>query len=258
MTDPVDDYYEEKRKQAAARHAEDHQLWQTWRQGGKQEEHLEPLLNRFEDVFSYKARQWRAPNVDESAFRGELKQQAINAFHAYNPDRGASLRTFLNNRLKKAQRFNQKYQNMAYMSEDKTGLMGPIQRATDSLHTELGRPPTPLEIADHLRGLPDMPKFVQRVTPNKIKQVLESNRRDVPGGRFESDLLGQLSPRHEEVLSLMTAGPSPVLTQDEQKVFRLMEQRKMTPGQVAAELGLSSSAVSRLRTSINDKFKRYT
>lgn len=264
MTDdddtPLEEYLEHRKTSAARRNERDLQSWQEWEQSGRDPNKLTPLLQRFEPTFNHKVRSWKAPNVQEPAFRADLKTHAVQAFESFDPNRGASLRTHVNNRLKKSMRFNQRYQNMAYVPEAKTDLMGPIQRSRDALHTQLGRPPTPQEIAGHMKTQPGATKAMRQITPQMVNTVQQMQVKDVAGSAFQSDPVpqGMSTETHKaDIVDLFRRDPK-VLTPEERQVFTLMEDQQLTPGQVAKRLGKSPHAVSRIRTSINRKYQKYS
>lgn len=246
MSDPVDSYLDERQKRASTKQHEDIQLWQTWKKTPKPQT-LEPLLKRFDPMFGQRVRMWRAPNVQESAFRAHLTGQAIKAFESYDPNRGASLNTHVANRLKKSLRFVHQTQNLAYIPEAKVSLIGPINSAEDELSEQLGRDPTHAEIASHL-GL----------SAKQVKEVRQAQIKDVIGTTFETDPVPRVSPREQEVLSLLR----PSLKRDEQKVFDHVfgyggKMKIESTTELAKKLGKSPSQVSRLKTGIIDKYKRY-
>jgi len=246
MADPVDSYFDEKQKRASSRQQEDIDLWQTWKKKPKPQT-LEPLLKRFDPMFGQRVRMWKAPNVQESAFRAHLSGQAIKAIESYDPNRGASLNTHVANRLKKSLRFVHQTQNLAYIPEAKVSLIGPIHSAEDELSEQFGRDPTHAEIASHL-GL----------TAKQVKEVRQAQIKDVIGTTFETDPVPHVSPREREVLSLLR----PSLKTDEQKVFDHVfgyggKQQINSTSELAKKLNKSPSQISRLKTGILDRYKKY-
>lgn len=251
---PLDEALNEKQKVAAQRAAEDHQLWEQWQQNPTPD-NMHPLIQRFEPVFKQKTRLWRAPNVPESAFKANLKLQAIDAFKTYDPGKGAALRTHVENRLKKSMRFNAQQQNMARIPEAKSYQIGPIQRAQDELREELGRPPTPTEISEFLNPMMSPRK---RLTPQKVEQIQQAQIRDVIGSAFDSDPVPKAIGRERQVISLLR----PTLTPDQQAVFDHLyglngKKSISSTNELASELGKSPSQISRLRTGIFQQFQKY-
>jgi hypothetical protein len=154
MTNPVEDYVKEKTAAKEQRKKHELQLWQTWKEQGEQPNHLQPLLKLYEPLLAQKVRLWKAPQVPESAFKAELQTHLIKAFQGYDPARGAAINTHVEKRLEKAKRYNNRYQNLAYIPEGQSGMIGSIAKARDVLTDQFGRAPTTDEIADHLSLTP--------------------------------------------------------------------------------------------------------
>lgn len=243
---PVDDYLDAKEKSAAVRDAQDLEAWQSWK-AQPTPQNLQPLMKRFEGTFGQKAALWKAPNVNEAAFKANLMQQAMKAFENYDPNRGASLRTHVTGRLSKSKRFNVSQQNMAYIPEQKTGLIGPIDSATDRLRDELGRDPT-----DHEIGL------AIGQTPQRVAEIRGLRRADIPASSFESDPISVANSRHQEVVGLLR----PALgSEEERAVFDYMYGQNGKPqvtstSDLARRLGKSPSQISRLRRKVEATYKK--
>lgn len=243
---PVDEFLVTKEAAMQAKREQELQQLGLWKKT-QDPEHLAPLLKSYEPVIAQKMRQFRAPAVSEPAFKSELQKHLIGAFQTFDPSRGAQLSTHVENRLMKAQRYNTRYQNLAYIPEGKTKHIGKINKARDILSEEFGRPPTHSEIADHL-GMP----------LKQISQVISSQRRDIPASSFESDPAEIAMHRDQEVLDLLPYN----LTPDEKQVFnhifgREGAQKLDSTNAIAARLGKSAPQVSRLKTSILNKYKQY-
>jgi RNA polymerase sigma factor (sigma-70 family) len=250
---PLDEVLSEKQKVAAQRREQDTQMWQQWK-AAPTAETLRPLMKRFDPVLRSKVQQWKAPGVNEAAFRANLTIHAMDAFKTFNPEK-AGLRTHLENRLKKSMRFNVQQQNYGYIPEAKAGRIGDIQRATDELTEEHGRPPTPQEIATMLN--PQL-SARQQLSGKKVQQIQEAQFGDVIGSSFESDPTPRAISREREVVGLL----GPALKDDERAVYEHLYgkgDRKQTTStsELAKLLGKSPSQVSRLRTSILKKFKEF-
>ena len=256
---PIDDVLEEKQKLAARRQQKDVQLWETWKsQPSKQ--NLVPLLNQFEGDIGRRISQWKAKSVSKAAIEADLRKNAIDAFKTYDPNRGTSLKTHVGIRLKRSLRFNARYQNAAYIPEDKASLIGPIQQAKGILFQEQGDEPTNRQIASFLKNnLSMIPKKARtKITPTLVKQVQEAQIRDIPEAGFESDPTPRVLPKERQILAYLR----PSLKPDEQTVFDYMYGKQGKPvvtstGQIAKKIGKSASQVSRLKRRIEAKFKSY-
>jgi len=246
VTNPVDDFLSTKEAARQQQRQDELQHLMRWKQT-QDPAHLEPLIKAYEPLVAQKVRQWKAPAVQEDAFRAELQKHMIKAFQTFDPSRGAQLPTHVENNLRKALRYNNKFQNVAYIPEGQTKHIGAIQRAQNSLTEELGRDPTHDELADHL-GMP-----LKQVT-----KILTNMRKDVPASVFETDPTEVAMHRDQEVLDLLPYN----LTTDEKKVFNHIFGREGAPqisetNHIATALGKSPSQISRLRTSILSKYKQY-
>lgn len=257
--DPVDEYFEEKEKNAVARDAEDFRIFKVW-QSKPTKGNLGTLLKRFEPEVNKRVNMWKARAVPQAAFKSDLKKNAIAAFETYDPNRGAALRTHVNNMLRRSQRFNAKYQNVAFIPEEKSALISPINKARDHLHDELGKPPTAKQMATWLnRNQELLPKRVQgRMTPKLIKTVEDYQIKDIPGGKFESDPTAKNISFERETLSLLRSA----LKGDERTVYDYMFGQNGKPqvtstGQIATRMGKSPSQVSRLKKRVENTYKKY-
>jgi hypothetical protein len=159
---PVEAYEQVKAAAKEQRKADEVALWRRWKEGGEQPKHLAPLLKLYEPVFAKKTRDWKAPRVPESSFKGELHKHFIKALQKFDPNRNVALNTWVESMLPKAMRFNNRYQNLLYIPEGQAREIGKIQRATDALSEDLGRKPTSQEIAQHL-GHPMTAKRVDTI-----------------------------------------------------------------------------------------------
>lgn len=245
--DPIDDYLTAKTKQGHAQNDTKMQLWGQWKQNPNPTT-LEPLLHAFKPTFNTQVRTIKAPNTNETALRADLMTQAIKAFQNYDPNRGASLTTHVTNSLKKSQRFNTRVQNLAYIPEDKTKYIGSIDAARDELRDELNRDPTHAEIGARV-GL----------TGKRVKEIQGLRRADIRGSSFQSDPVGHVSSRDQEVISLLRHELKPG---DEQTVYDYLygkngKQKVESTGAIARLMGKNESQISRIKNKIGALYKQY-
>ncbi len=252
---PLDDALAAKVKLGQQRKADDHMLWQAWK-ADPTPQNMHPLVQRFEPVFQQKMQEFKAPNVNPAAFQARAKTLAIEAFHTYDPNRGAALNTWVHHKLEKLKRFNIQHQNMAYLPEAKAGHIGRIQSAQEELLDNLGRPPTSHEIADYLN--PSLSKR-QQLKPHVVDQILlAAGQKDVIGSEFESDPAPRQTTREREVIGLLR----PALPPEQQVVFDHLygmnnKPRITSTNDLARHLGKSPSQISRLRAKILSKYQGY-
>jgi DNA-directed RNA polymerase specialized sigma subunit len=259
MSDPLEDYKQSKEAEKAKRKKNELDLWQRWMDNGKKPEHLKPLLKLYEPVLAQKARQFRAKTVPESAFKAELQKHLINALEVYDPNRGAAINTHVENRLRKAMRYNNRYQNVAYIPEGQSGLIGALQRAQSELGEQLGREPTVNELSEHLGE-----------TPKRISTVLKAVKRDVPmsrsGGENYDYSGGEHTGRQFEEQQIAVAQNilpeifpnKPHLHATFNYVFGTNGYPKITHnGELAKKLGTTEQNSARWKTIVGDTLKKH-
>ena len=255
----VEEFLSTKEKSANVKREKEHELWNHWNDNGRKPAHLEPLLQAFNSVTNAKTREWKAPRINESAFKAELHTHMIKAFETYDPDRGASLRTHVEGRLQKAKRYNAKNQNFAYMPEEQIRFIGKIQQAHDQLSDEFGRTPTNAELATHVNQ--QDPKF--KLTKKRVGEIRANQKADRPGSLWTYDPATRASNREQEVLNLINAELTSVFPHpDERMVFEHIygiNGKALVTGtnDLAKKLGKSPSQISRIKSSVGAKVKSY-
>lgn len=250
MGNPLEEFLKHAMGEVTDKQRQELEHLHMWRQSGYDPEHLRPLLSAYQPILDQRLRQWKAPAVPEEAFRSELQTHFVNALKTYDPTKGAGLRTHVENRIQKAKRFNARYQNVARIPEAKAMQIGKIDAAKRELQEQFGRDPTHDEIAGHL-GDP-------RLKARHIAQIEQARMRDVPASAFEDDPTELQHMRSREVLSMLPYELSP----DEHAVFRHLygldgHEQITSTNALARKLGKSPSQISRLRTSILDKYNRF-
>ena len=244
---PLSEFYTAQKDRNTKKREETQQLWHAWDQSGRKPQHLEPLLTNFSGLIGIRTKEWKPPMIPKSAFEAEVTKHVIKAIETYNPDRGASLNTHVNVRVQKAKRYMVQQQNLARIPEAQAYMIGNIQRAQDQLEEDFGRPPTHAEIATHI-GFPE----------KKVTTVIKAMRRDIPSSMWESDPEPHQVQREHEILPLMRYSLSP----HEQSVFDHIYGYEGAPviqstNALAKRLGMSPSQVSRIKTSIIQKYKSH-
>ena len=244
-------------------------LWRNWKDNGHKPEHLEPLLKLYEPIFNKKMTAWRPPMIPAVIFKEELRKHAINAFHSYDPEK-AALNTHVENTLRKALRFVNKHQNTAYIPEDTSRYLGPIQRAQDALRDELNREPTHEEIHAHL--LKDTDKDFRSLTPKRIEKVIKSQRRDIPAGMFAGAEEFDYSPgssvggrEFERQQIELASRILPDLFPNKPDMHQLFHYtfgtggftQVLRTGVLAKKMGKSESQIARMKTQMGAVLKPY-
>lgn len=223
-------------------------MWQQWNAGGRQPEHLQPLITSFRPLISSKVNIYTSKirDIPPESIRAEFMNQFVQALQTYDPARGAGLGTHVQHQLKKAQRFVTTYQNPGRIPENRIYKIRELQDAEMHLDEKLGRPPTQLELADQLKWSPQQVGLLQ-------KEV----RKARPTSQFESDPSTYMPSRQQEILRLLPYE----LSHDERAVFEYVYgvggKPQLGTGEIAQRLNMSSPKVSRLKAGIATKLKRH-
>lgn len=251
---PLDEAVKQTQKIATLKTQREHQLWEQWK-ADPTPDNVSPLLAHFNPLLEGKLRQWKAPNVNTAAFQADLKIRAVEAFKTYDPNRGAALKTHLENTLRRAHRYNTHQQNAMYIPEEKAKFIGKIDIATNELGEANGVEPTFQEIADFIN---DRNNLRRPLTANKVQQIQNARVKDVLSSNFESEASPTAINRDREVIGLLR----PTLHPDHQPVFDHLYGLNGKPqisstNDLAIALNKSPSQISRIRSAILDKFKQY-
>jgi DNA-directed RNA polymerase specialized sigma subunit len=224
-------------------------LWHTWNTNGRKPEDLQPLIQSFRGLINSRANVYtnRLRDIPPAAIKAEFTNHAVTAFETYDPSKGAGLYTHINNHLKKGRRFITTYQNVARIPENRVYQIRQFQDAETRLNDQLNRPPTQLEIADHLKWSPRQVDLMQK----------EIRKAHYTGG-FQSDPTDISPSRHQEIVRLLPYELTPEENSVFEHIYGIGGKPVLSPGQIAKKLNMSAPKVSRLKKSIADKYNKYS
>ena len=221
----------------------DTEVWKRWNKSRSSQD-LSALFKQMENLIQKKVNIFSAAPVPRSALEGEAKKWAYKAFETYDPNRGVKLSTHVTNWLQKMYRYTTQHQNFARIPEHVALKINAYKSAQSELQEKFGRPPTHIELADHL-------KWSQK----HVAQVDNSLRQDIASTAWEGDEhFDQNNPR----LEILAMGYYS-LTPEEQLIYDYTLGQhgkvKSNPGQIAKIMKMSPSKVSKLRNSVSTKLQ---
>jgi DNA-directed RNA polymerase specialized sigma subunit len=132
-------------------------------------------------------------NLPQPAHKLFAAQNFLRALETYQPGKGATLRTHVNNSVKqKAKRLNYTYQNLGFATETRSSKIGLYQTELENMKLVLGREPSAAELADRLNMNPREIEHLRKETAKDLgfaggveeKAVFETSR--------DEELLGYL------------------------------------------------------------------
>jgi DNA-directed RNA polymerase specialized sigma subunit len=218
---------------ATTRQTSDLDAWKTWK-AKPSDANASALLTQVSPLIHKEVNRWSG-SLARPLLETEGKRLAMQAFHTYDPDKGAALGTHVVNQLQRMSRLSYANQNIARLPENKMLLFHGYHLAHSELADALGRTPNTDELADRL-GWP-VHKVEEYRTSIGRKEMLES------GGLFESGDAGLydddkqehlvdfihhgLTPQHKTIFEHLTGyGGADVLSNQE-----IQKKLDMTQGQ---------------------------
>jgi DNA-directed RNA polymerase specialized sigma subunit len=223
-------------------------MWRTWKSEGMQQQHLRPLLTSLRPLIRKQSNQWAIQrDVPPAAIHAEFLNHAVKALETYDPAR-SGLQTYLTYAMKKAPRFIKAYQNAAYIPETRSYSIQKFKDANTNLEDHLGRAPTQLEIADHMKWSPKKVAVMQREVNS-----IDSD----PSGRAAYDPSEFMPSRQAETLRLLPYDLTPEECSVFEHLYGVGGKPKLSPGDISRKLGMSAPKVSRVKAAIAAKYDRY-
>ncbi len=175
---------------ATGRQASDFEAWKTWK-AKPTDANASALLTQVSPLIHREANKW-AGTLARPLLETEGKRLAMQAFHSYDPSKGAALGTHVVNQLQRMSRLAYAHQQVARLPENKMLLFHTYHLAHSELSDDLGRAPTTDELADRLawpiHKVEEYRKSIGR------KELLES------GGLFDSGSAGLYDADKQEHL----------------------------------------------------------
>lgn len=220
------------------------EMWDQWKTGGESPNDLRPLLKSFKPLIRSRANHWanRAELPPESV-HAEFNRQFVNALRTYDPNKGTQLGSWVTTSLQKAQRWVSQHQDPTRVQEHRYYKMGEWDNALATLDDQLGREPSTREMAEHL-GWSEAE--AGRMESEKRKSLYSSGF-----GGFDPTVI---SPsRESEVLKLVRYELNPEELQVYDYTIGAYGKPQLRPGEIAKQLKMNPSKVTRIRNSITAK-----
>lgn len=153
-------------------------LWRAWKRNPT-DAAASALLAQVHPLISREASRWDQ-TLARPLLETEGKRLAMQAFHGYDPKKGAALGTHVVNQLQRMSRLAYANQNVARLPENKMLWFHAYHKAHARLGDELGRDPTTDELADELGwSIPRVEEFRRSIGR---RELLESGGNDETSG----------------------------------------------------------------------------
>lgn len=223
-------------KQAAplsGRKERDRELWDQWKRSGSPQD-LQALLDQLKPLIAREVNRW-AGGLARSTLDTKAKALAVTALQSYNPNMGASLSTHVTNQLQKLSRTIYTHTQAARLPEHKAVAMTSFHAAHEMLRSDLGRPPTALELSEHLGwSMARTSEFQKAFERKELLTSGEFNPSSFAVNDYEQDpmvdfVYHDMSPANQRLFEHITGyGGAKVLPNQD-----LMIKFKLTQGQLS-------------------------
>lgn len=136
------------KRAASGRKDKDRELWEKWNRSRSPQD-LQLVVNQLGPIIAREVNRWSG-SLARPTLESKAKALAVQAIKSYNPAMGTALSTHVTNRLQKLSRTVYTHTQAARLPEHKAVAMTTFSAAHEMLRSELGRPPTALELSEHL------------------------------------------------------------------------------------------------------------
>lgn len=147
----------ERYNELRSRRGAEMELWKKWDSGGRNPEHLEPLLQSLDPMISREANKrikGLAGSIPFDSLKNELRNATVRAIQTYDPNKRTQLSTHVTNNFQRVTDFVNANRNALYMSKENIGKYNEFANARTEFIDMHGREPTALELQQKLPGMP--------------------------------------------------------------------------------------------------------
>lgn len=235
-----------KYQEFRGRRSQEIELWQKWHEGGKQPEHLEPLLTSVQPIIQREAAnrmKGLGGSIPRAALENELRNAAVKQLHNFDPNK-SSLPNHLSRGFQRVSGFVNANRNAKYTPSDDMKKYQRFMNATDELRTELGRQPTPHELAQHL---PWGVKTISKLQRSFGKEV----HTDMGDGISATDDSSDITPR--DAFHLVKSELSPQEKDFGAMFFPPEGEKQPSVQNIAKALGVPTHRAYRLKANVETR-----
>lgn len=225
----------------------DLELWEEWVKRGKSQTALKPLYQAFKPTINKEVNRFRHAPMPKASIKSHFVKHFMGALDKYDPNRGASLHTFVTGQLRQGGRFVKNYQNMARIPLGRIEKIRDFNAAKSYLRDTFNREPNADELSDHLKW------------PLKDVELMEQiDRKDLSFGVGEMQETQIIPSRQKKVFDLLGYD----LNSEEKVVWEYYFGKNGKPeitnvNTIASKSGFSTHKVYRLLNSIKAKAKEF-
>lgn len=234
----VDNKLQNASEYYSAQKKKDQDAFDAWKQTGSKK-HLGLLMDQISPIV-YAEVQRASGSLPTAALSAEAKKWAFKAIQTYDPSKGTTIATHVNNYLPKVRRMNYKFQNAVRLPENMQLKYHDYNFAITTLTDELNREPSDEELAHRLGwSKPQTVKFKNSLYADLIESA---NERPSEFTQFNYNALLM-----EHTMSQLSA---------EEKYILDSLQTKISSTELANKLGVNINRLNYLKAKLIAKIKK--
>lgn len=227
------------------------EMWQKWKESNEDPQHLRPLQNSFNGLINQQVNKYKnLEAIPRPLLQARAEDLFLKSLRTYNPDKGA-LSTHVSYNIRQIDRYVKTYQNAGRVQETRAGNFGEFLTSTAALRDELGRDPTAEELSMHMTTLIGKP-----ISPREAQRYMKENRKDINEGSWNDDSLSRVPSASALILRLVHRQLTPEQQAVFERLYGMNGARRMRPSEIAVELRVHPSKVSRTRGQIEEILKK--
>lgn len=223
-------------------HDQVYPMWEQWKEN-KDKKLLGDILDKLDPMIKSETYRVLPPTIPKTVMETQMKIQAVNALHKYDPKYG-KINTFIESYLDKPKRMMYKYQNVARIPETRAIKIGTFNRAKEQLAQKLGREPSDIELADDLAW--------------DLKEVGVMNmslRKDIISGQFQDNPAD--NSREQTVYHFIAQNLTPVEFNVWKHMSGYNNAEMLSGNDIAKKMKVSPSQVTKIKNRIGEKIEKY-
>lgn len=223
-------------KEAASKEIE-LEAWNKWMEN-RSPDNLRRVLDILKPTIDNNARKLTG-NLPKSAVRAKMTSLTMQYLDRYDPSK-SKLNTYIENTAgEKLHRYVYEHQNLGKIPEPRIIQIGTYNKVKSSLEDELGRPPTPQELADELKWSKRQIELLQKEMRQDLVQdftfvnTFDDSRSDID--------------EHIQLLHNELSGTDKAVVE---YLYGLEGKPVLSNSEIARKLGISQSMVTQIKSKL--------
>jgi hypothetical protein len=228
------------------------EMWKQWKDSNENPNYLRPLQASFAGLIgSYVNKYRNLEAIPKPMLQAKAEELFIQALRSYKPGL-SGLSTHISTRLQQIDRYVKTYQNAGRIQETRAGQFGQYLASKTQLMDTLGRDPTAEELSNHMTLA-----IGKNISSREAQRFIKEDRKDIGESGWGDDSLAKIPSVGPMVLRMAYGQLTPEQKAVYERLYGLNGSRMMKPSEIAADLRIHITKVSRIRGQIEAILKPY-